>query len=186
MNRFTRGEKAVFALIFTILASAALASTPPGQVLFGPGQPVTLTGATSAAPGATAPAGGVIDTVNTITSGTLLDVRNNGTSKYFLDFNGKPVVPCASTKAAGAAVCGTAALDTSGTVTIATTAVTANSLIEVQMLTAGGTVGGLYRAAPADITAATNFIIRSFVASTAGGVTAATTDTSTVYWKIIN
>lgn len=184
--RFTAGEKAVFALVITLCATAVFATTRAGQVLFAPGSAVILTGATPAAPGATAVGGVQVDTVSTLTNGYLLGVANNGTSKLAVDFNGKLIQPCASVKAAGAATCGTAALDSSGTVTIATTAVTANSLIDVQMITAGGTVGGLYRAAPADITAATSFIIRSFVASTAGGVTAATSDTSTVYWTLIN
>lgn len=92
----------------------------------------------------------------------------------------------ASAKAAGNAWAGTAALDSSGTVTISTTAVSANSIIIVGMITIGGTGGGLYRAAAADIVAGTSFIIRSFVSSTAGAATAATTDTSTVFWFIIN
>lgn len=91
----------------------------------------------------------------------------------------------ASAKAAGNAWAGSAALDSSGTVTISTTAVSTNSLILCWMITAGGTVGGLYRAAAADITNGTSFIIRSFVSSTAGAITAATTDTSTVGWLIL-
>lgn len=92
----------------------------------------------------------------------------------------------AAVKAAGNAWAGSAALDSSGTVTITTTAVSANSIIICFAMTAGGTMGGIYRAAPADIVAGTSFIIRSFVASTAGAVTAATTDTSTVGWIILN
>jgi hypothetical protein len=101
-------------------------------------------------------------------------------------YTGKFTYPAATTKAAGAKVCGTAALDTSGTVTIATTAVTATSLIFVMRVLDGGTVGGLYTAKAADITAGVSFIIRSFVSSTAGAATAATSDTSTVAWFLIN
>jgi hypothetical protein len=101
-------------------------------------------------------------------------------------YTGKFTYPAATTKAAGAKVCGTAALDTSGTVTIATTAVTATSLIFVMRVLDGGTVGGLYTAKAADIVAATSFIIRSWVSSTAGAATAATSDTSTVAWFLIN
>jgi hypothetical protein len=68
-------------------------------------------------------------------------------------YTGKFTYPAATTKAAGAKVCGTAALDSSGTVTIATTAVTATSLIFVMRVLDGGTVGGLYTAKAADITA---------------------------------
>jgi hypothetical protein len=71
-------------------------------------------------------------------------------------------------------------------VTIATTAVTATSLIFVMRVLDGGTVGGLYTAKAADITAGVSFIIRSFVSSTAGAATAATSDTSTVAWFLIN
>lgn len=128
----------------------------------------------------------VLDTVSTRTGGKLLSVRNGGVEKAAFDFNGKPIAACAAVKAAGSAYCGSAALDTSGTVTINTTAVAAGSIIDVQLTTPAGTVGGLYRAQPADITAGTSFIIRSFVASTAGATTAATTDTSTVAWNILN
>lgn len=128
----------------------------------------------------------VLNTTSTRTAGKLLSVQNGGVEKLAYDFNGKPVLSCAAVKAAGAASCGTAALDSSGTVTISTTAVTASSLIDVQLITTGGTVGGLYRATPADITAGASFIIRSFVSSTAGAATAATSDTSTVFWQIVN
>lgn len=95
-------------------------------------------------------------------------------------------VPTATVKAAVNASSGTCALDTSGTVTVTTTAVTATSLIFVMRTLDGGTVGGLYTAKTADIVAGTSFIIRSFVSSTAGAATAATSDTSTVAWFIIN
>lgn len=186
MNRLSSFQKIVFAFLGLAIATAAFATIRSGQVLFAPGQPVILTGATASAPGATAGAGLIVDTVSTVTNGYLLDVRNNGVSKFAVDVNGKYTAPCAAVKAAVAAACGCAALDTSGTVTIATTSVTASSIVDVQMVTAGGTAGGLYRAAPADITAGTSFIIRSFVASTAGAVTAATSDTSTVCWQLIN
>lgn len=91
----------------------------------------------------------------------------------------------ATTKTAVAAIAGSCALDTSGTVTVTTTAVTATSLIFVMRLLDGGTVGGLYTAKTADIVAGTSFIIRSFVSSTAGAATAATSDTSTVAWFIV-
>lgn len=98
----------------------------------------------------------------------------------------KLIVPAATSKTAVAAVSGTCALDSSGTVTVTTTAVTATSLIFVSRVLDGGTVGGLYAAKTADIVAGTSFIIRSFVSSTAGAATAATLDTSTVAWFIVN
>jgi hypothetical protein len=101
-------------------------------------------------------------------------------------YTGKFTYPAATTKAAGNKVCGTAALDSSGTVTISTTAVTATSLIFVMRVLDGGTVGGLYTAKAADITTGVSFIIRSFVSSTAGAATAASSDTSTVAWFLIN
>jgi hypothetical protein len=116
-----------------------------------------------------------------------VDIAHAGGTQISFDFNGKCVPgTVAATKTAGAAWSGSAALDTNGTVTIATTAVTAASLIFLNCSATGGTVGGLYRAASADIVAGTSFIIRAFVASTAGAVTAATTDTSTIQWWIIN
>jgi hypothetical protein len=101
-------------------------------------------------------------------------------------FTGKLTLPAATVKAAVNKVCGTAALDSSGTVTISTTAVTATSLIFVMRVLDGGTVGGLYTAKAADITAGVSFIIRSWVSSTAGAATAASSDTSTVAWFLIN
>lgn len=128
----------------------------------------------------------VLNTTSTRTAGKLLSVQNGGVEKLAYDFNGKPIISCAAVKTAVAAPCGTVALDTSGTVTVTTTAVTASSIVDVQLLTAAGTAGGLYRVAPADITAGTSFIIRAFVSSTAGAATAATSDTSTVAWQILN
>jgi hypothetical protein len=179
--------------VAALFAVAALASTPSRQVLFGPGSPVTLTGATKAAPGATATAGLGVDTVSTVTNGYLLDLRNNTSSKAHVDFAGVATVAgvvntgatsitAATTKAAGSASCGKAALDSSGTVTIATTAVTANSIIFLNRSVAGGTAGTLYAALAADITAGTSFIIRSY----SSGTTAATTDTSTIQWCVVN
>ncbi len=82
----------VFAvLIGAVLLTAAgiaSASTPQSQVMFAPGQPVTLTGATVAAPGATSPGGVVIDTVSTITNGYLLQIKNNGVTKATIDYSG--------------------------------------------------------------------------------------------------
>lgn len=176
-------------VLTAVLALAALAglskasAVASGPILCLPGLGCLFT---ASRPAADTGVDFVLDTVSTRTGGKLLSVRNNGTEKVAYDFNGKPIVSCAATKTAGAAVCGTAALDTSGTVTIATSAITAGSLIDVQMITAGGTAGGLYRAAPADITAGTSFIVRSFVASTAGAATAATSDTSTIFWQILN
>lgn len=116
----------------------------------------------------------------------LVSIQNNGTEKVAFDLNGKQVpasVP--TTKAAGSAFCGQAALDTNGTVTIATTAVTANSLIFLNRTLSGGTAGGTYVALQADIVAGTSFIIRAYT-SAAGAVTAATLDTSTIQWFIVN
>lgn len=126
------------------------------------------------------------DTTLTRTGGKLVSFRNNGTEILGYGPTGKPSMTCAVVKGAVGAGCGTVVLDTSGTVTVTTTAVTASSIIDVQLLTVGGTAGGLYRAAPADITPGTSFIIRAFVSSTAGAATAATSDTSTVAWQILN
>lgn len=180
-------------LSFAILAASAVAidtayvrsahAAASAPFLCAPGLGCVFT---ASKPAADTGADFVMDTVSTRTAGKLLSVRNNGTEKLAFDFNGKPSMACASVKAAGSAACGTVALDTSGTVTVTTTDVTANSIIDVQLLTVGGTAGGLYRVAPADITAGTSFVIRAFLASTAGAATAATSDTSTVAWSILN
>lgn len=173
---------AVLAATLTV-ATPKASATASAPILCAPGLGCVFT---AAKPAADTGADFVMDTVSTRTAGKLLSVRNNGTEKLAFDFNGKPSMACASVKAAGSAPCGTVALDTSGTVTVATTDVTANSIIDVQLLTVGGTAGGLYRVAPADITAGTSFVIRAFLASTAGAATAATSDTSTVAWSILN
>lgn len=69
-----------------------------------------------------------------------------------------------------------------GTVTVATTAVTANSLIYVCYNTPAGTLAAGLAAPDAGRTAGTSFVINSL--STAGAVN--TLDTSTVRWWIIN
>lgn len=78
----------VIGAIVLTAAGIAIASTPPGQVLFGPGQPVSVYGATPAAPGATAVGGFKIDTVNTLTNGYLFQINNNGSDVYHIDFAG--------------------------------------------------------------------------------------------------
>ena len=79
---------------------------------------------------------------------------------------------------------GTAVL-VAGVATVINTNITANSLVVCVQLLAGGTVGGLLVVARADMTAGTSFVVRSFVASTAGAVTVAGADTSTVGYFII-
>ncbi|MFY7883641.1 MAG: hypothetical protein ACOVOV_02215 [Dolichospermum sp.] len=70
---------------------------------------------------------------------------------------------------------GTSAAMVAGTVTVNTTAVTANSRIQLTINTVGGTVGVL-SAPTASIIAGTSFVINS----------SSNTDTSTVNWWIIN
>lgn len=76
---------------------------------------------------------------------------------------------------------GTATL-VSGTVTVNTTAVTANSIIFITVNTPGGTLGPTYTAPSGSIVAGTSFVINAV--GTTGVVT--TTDTSTVNWWVIN
>jgi hypothetical protein len=104
----------------------------------------------------------------TRTAGNIADFQNNATSKFSVDFNGKHVFPTGG----AAAVVGKSVL-VAGTVTVSTTAVTANSIILLTRQVVGGTVGDLR---VGTITAATSFVINSVSG----------TDTSTVSWMIIN
>lgn len=89
---------------------------------------------------------------------------------------GKVVLP---TGAAGTA--GTATL-VAGTVTISTTAVTANSVVLAVVRTPAGAPQGAKLAVPT-ITGGTSFIVNAV--DTATGATVAT-DTSTIYWSFVN
>jgi len=72
-------------------------------------------------------------------------------------------------------IAGVSGAMTAGSVTVNTGAVTASSVIMLTRATAGGTVGSL-AAAPASIVAGASFVITS----------SSGTDTSTVFWLIIN
>ena len=120
----------------------------------------------------------VIGTVATRTAGKLLDIQNNTVSKLAIDFNGKSIYPTGG----AADVAGIATL-TSGTVTISTTAVTANSVIMLTYRTPSGSAQGGKLAAPAaNITAGTSFVVNAVDLSG----TTVTSDTSTFSWFIIN
>jgi hypothetical protein len=135
----------------------------------------TLNGVSSAAatmlaiaPKVTAWTGG---TVNLIDAGTTTTDYNTGfTSKFKVDTNGKITVP----SAAGAPTAGTATL-VGGTVTVNTTAITANSKVMLSRNTTGGTLGHL-SAPQASRTAGTSFVINS----------SSGTETSTVDWHFID
>lgn len=75
----------------------------------------------------------------------------------------------------GNGIAGVSGAMTAGSVTVNTGAVTASSVIMLTRATAGGTVGSL-AAAPASIVAGASFVITS----------SSGTDTSTVFWLIIN
>lgn len=78
---------------------------------------------------------------------------------------------------------GTTGAMTSGTITVATTAVTANSVILLTVNTPAGAVQGVkYKAPTSGITAGVSFVITG-VDNTGSVVT---TDTSTVNWLVIN
>ena len=89
-----------------------------------------------------------------------------------------------TTATAGANSFGSATL-VSGTVTIATTAVTANSLIKLSRQSIGSTgANPLGMLTVGTITAGTSFIINA--ATTASATTTVTTDVSVVNWEIVN
>lgn len=123
---------------------------------------LTVTGAISAGTGVTATTGGLTATAGNITA-----------------TNGNLVLGTAGNKlsiATGAnASIGTSAAMVAGTVTVATTAVTASSRIFLTVNTPGGTQGVL-SAPTASIVAGTSFVINSSNAA----------DTSTVNWWIVN
>lgn len=70
----------------------------------------------------------------------------------------------------------------SGTKTISTTKVKANSKILVFLLTPSGTLAHSYSAPPANITAGTSFVINAYQSN----ATLQTGDNSTVYYIITN
>lgn len=123
---------------------------------------LAVTGAITAGTGLTATTGGVTATAGNITA-----------------TNGNLVLSTAGNKisiATGAnASLGTSAAMVAGTVTVATTAVTASSRIFLTTNTPGGTQGVL-SAPTASIVAGTSFVINSSNAA----------DTSTVNWWIVN
>jgi hypothetical protein len=122
----------------------------------------------------------------TITPGTAEKI-NNSTASVTINSNGGFIYlmpgPSGWRVLGGtlstAGVSGSATL-VSGTVTVSTTAVTANSKIFIQLKTPSGTLGAHYQ--QGTITAGTSFVINSV--STAGATV--TTDASTVNWWIIN
>lgn len=114
---------------------------------------------------------------NTLTGGTVRladfgtttqDYLTGFSSKLAIDLNGKLTIPTG-----GSADVGGIATLVGGTVTVNTTAVTANSIILVARRTTGGTLGHL---SVGTITAATSFVINSSSA----------TETSTVSWLLVN
>lgn len=110
----------------------------------------------------------------TRSGGLLIDVQNNATSKFALDFNGK-------IKAPTGIVVGSAIL-ANGTITVSTSAVTSSSLIfltrgQANLTSAAGVVS------VGTITAGTSFVINSI---TAGGTAVQAGDQATVNWWIVN
>lgn len=116
----------------------------------------------------------------TITAGTGITSTTGGvtaTAGNLTATNGNLVLGTAGNKLSIAtgtnASVGTSAAMTAGAITIATTAVTASSIIILSHKTAGGTLGTL---SVGTITPGTSF----------GIVSSSGTDTSTVHWLIIN
>lgn len=153
--------------------------------------PLLVSGRTSAASFSSSLSAVGLPVVNIAKNGTgtgdVLDLTNKGTGKsvnlsdgtnnlWWLDNVGKQNVRTGGT----ADTAGKAVL-VAGTVTVPTTAVTANSIIILTRQTAGGTVGVVQVGA---ITAGTSFRIDSVQPGTASTVQAA--DTSTIAWHIIN
>jgi len=137
--------------------------------------PASLT-ARLAAPGAI---GGT-----TPAAGTFTSVTANGNITKNAAGNKDVYTSVGSSAAAGANSAGTATL-VGGTVTIATTAVTASSLIRLYRQSVGATgaaaTGNLSRGT---IVAGTSFVINSVSAADATAL--ATTDVSVVFWEIVN
>jgi hypothetical protein len=115
------------------------------------------------------------NTTATRTAGGIHDFQNNGTTKFQIDFNGKVVVPTGG----GADTAGRSVL-VLGTVTVSTTAVTANSVISLTNCVPGGTALGLPTVGT--VSAGTSFVINSETTALA----VQTLDTSTICWRILN
>lgn len=143
--------------------------------------------------GGTTPGSGAFTTVSatsTITAGTTLTATlgnitaTNGNHVFGTAGNKIVSTSVATTTAAGANSFGSVTL-VGGTATVATTAVTAASLIVVWRQTVGATgAAALGQLCHSTISAGTSFIINSNL--TADATALATTDVSVVGWMIIN
>lgn len=136
------------------------------------GASVTLKGTNVAA----SSAADVISNTNaTRTAGLIHSFQNGGTQNLGIDFNGKLIIPTGG----AAATAGKSTL-ASGTVTVSTTAVTANSIIILTNISPSGVTIGLPTVGT--ISAGTSFVINSETTALA----VQTLDTSVIGWHIIN
>lgn len=177
-----------------IVWSLPAAITAPGSLTtvtsLAAGTTVTAgTGITATTGNIVATAGNISTTAGSISSHTTLTAGTGITAtngNLVLGTAGnKFSVPAATTTTAGANAFGSVTL-VGGTATVATTAVTANSLIFISRLSIGATganpLGELVVASP---NAGMNFTINSVPYATANGMPV-TTDVSVVAWMIIN
>lgn len=153
----------------TVTAGTGITATS-GNIAASSGN-VTASGSVTGGTGVTATTGAV-----TATNGNLV-----------LGTAGNKIISTSvgTTTAAGANSFGTVAL-VSGTATVATTAVTANSIIQLTRQVAAGTsgTGAIGMLSVGTITAGVSFVINAL--TTANLSTLVTNDISTVSWEIIN
>lgn len=177
------GSTITISIPTTFIAPGSIASTT--TITAGTGLTVTSGGATISAGGLTVTAGGAAITGNvavtgSVTASTTLTATlgaitaTNGNFVFGTAGNKLVYSSVGTTTAAGANSAGTVPL-VAGTATVATTAVTANSLIQLTCQ-ALGTVTVPSALAVTTKTAGTSFVI----------LASQVTDTSTIFWRIIN
>lgn len=173
-------------------ADPAWTSSPTiaGTVTAGTGLVATTGGVTATAGNIVASAGNISTTVGSITSATTLTATlgnitaTNGNIVRGTAGNKDVYSSVASTTAAGANSAGTVTL-VGGTATIATTAVTASSIIRLYRQGVGATgAAALGFLTTANIVAATSFDIRAVQPADATALQAS--DVSVVAWEIVN
>jgi hypothetical protein len=174
-----------FSIPAVFIAPGSIASTT--SITAGNGLTATLGNITASAGNIVATLGnitssaGSVSAATTVSAGTTITAGTGITSTTgpITATNGNLVLGTAGNKlviASGAnASVGTATLGAGGTVIVATTTVTASSIIYISVNTPGGTQG-IISAPTASIIAGTSFVINSSEAA----------DTSTVNWMIIN
>lgn len=185
-----------------IVWSLPAAITAPGSLTtvtsLAAGTTVTAgTGITATTGNIVATAGNISTTAGSISSHTTLTAGTGitATSGAITATNGNLVLGTAGNKilstsvasntaTAGANSFGTVTL-IGGTITVATTAVTANSIILLTRMSVGATgAAALGILSVGTITAATSFVINAWL--TANATSLATTDVSVIGWQIIN